>query len=83
MHSLEAISVDTGSEDSEGCLVRLDGKLVGVLVRLAAPEHGDLVGRWFLEAGFGPLRDARCLAPTAEEAVRQLHSRVAGKLRSA
>ena len=50
--------VETGSADEDGCLVYADGRLVAVLVRLADPVHGDLVGGWFLEAGFGPCASA-------------------------
>ena len=50
---LEPARVETGSTDEEGYLVRADGRLVAVLVRLSE-EQGELVGSWFLEAGFGP-----------------------------
>lgn len=53
---LEPARVATGSTDEEGYLVRADGRLVAVLVRLSDAQ-GELAGRWFLEAGFG-----RCVA---------------------
>lgn len=53
------IRVNTLSEDAEGRLVMWQGALVGVLVRLDAPEQGDAVGGWSLEAGFGPLEFLR------------------------
>ena len=45
--------VATGSMDEEGLLVLADERLVAVLVRLSGEEHGELIGAWFLEAGFG------------------------------
>jgi len=51
---LQPVPVHTGSGDEDAQLVLADGRLVAVLVRLADPMHGSLVGRWFLEAGFGP-----------------------------
>ena len=50
---LEPARVETGSTDEEGYLVRADGRLVAVLVRLSDAQ-GELAGRWFLEVGFGP-----------------------------
>ena len=47
------ISVDTQSEDEQGCLLFSEGKLVAVLVRLANHVHGADHGAWYLEAGFG------------------------------
>lgn len=44
--------------DGDGRLIFADGRLTGVAVRLSG-EHGDLAGRWFLEAVFG-----RAQAPT-------------------
>jgi hypothetical protein len=50
----QPVRVDTSAKDEEGCLVFADGRLVAVLVRLS-DEHGEMAGRWFLEAGFGRL----------------------------
>ena len=55
---LQPVQVATGSDDHESRLVFSDGFLVAVLVRLSA-QHEDGAGRWFLEAGFGPLDDPR------------------------
>ena len=52
---LQAVQIRTGCEDKEGRLVFVTGELVAVLVRLDDEVHGDDRGRWFLEAGFGPL----------------------------
>jgi hypothetical protein len=51
--SLQSVAVLTESEDEDGVLVRVDDRLVAVLVRLSAPYHGGIKGHWFLEAGFG------------------------------
>jgi hypothetical protein len=50
----QSIPISAGGGDEEGCLVLQDGRLVAVLVKLSA-LHGDLAGRWYLEAGFGLL----------------------------
>ena len=39
--------------DENGLLVRADGRLVAVLVRLGE-THDSLAGAWFLEIGFHP-----------------------------
>ena len=42
---------------------------MAVLVRLDGKEHGDLRGRWLLEAGFGPCaQEPRPMFGTLEEA---------------
>ena len=38
--------------DGEGCLVLSDGRLAAVAVKLSQ-GHGELAGRWFVEAAFG------------------------------
>lgn len=57
MMSVQFVPQDilTGSPDQTGHLVLADGKLAAILVRLDDPAHGDDLGRWFLEAGFGRL----------------------------
>ena len=52
--TLMATKVATGTADGEGNLIFRDGELLAVVVRLEDPMHGDLVGKWHLEAGFGP-----------------------------
>ena len=47
------VRVATGA-DEDGCLVFSDDRLVAVLVRLS-DRHEIAPGRWFHEAGFGPL----------------------------
>jgi len=38
---LQPISIETGNPDQAGMLVMANGLLVGVLVRLDAPEHAQ------------------------------------------
>ena len=57
--NLHSITLDTCSADEDGRLILSDNRLVGVVVRLEDSEHGGLCGRWSLEAGFGPLEQAR------------------------
>ncbi|MDG2520375.1 hypothetical protein P7B02_02385 [Caulobacter segnis] len=47
------VTVATDSADREGFLMLADDQLVGVIVRLAGSEHGQLQGAFYLEAGFG------------------------------
>ena len=56
---LQPIAVDTASPDRDGMLVIANGMLVGVLVRLEAPEHETLTGSWSVEATFGGLQGLR------------------------
>jgi len=49
------VPVHTGSPDQDGCLLFADGRLVAVLVRLSGEHDPELVGKWFLEHGFGRL----------------------------
>ena len=51
---LQPVRVATGSADQDSQLVFADGFLVAVLVQLS-DDHGDDTGKWFLEAGFGPV----------------------------
>jgi len=55
------VPVHTASGDEDGQLALVDGRLVAVLVRLGDEAHEEMVGTWFLEAGFGPC--ARVAAP--------------------
>lgn len=55
---LQPVQVATKSDDTDSQLVFADGFLVAVLVRLSE-QHEDDAGRWFLEAGFGPI-DLNC-----------------------
>ena len=51
---LQPVSVATGDESGVGHLVFAEGHLVAVLVHLC-DEYGDDAGKWYLEAGFGPV----------------------------
>lgn len=51
---LRPVEILTDSGDNDGRLVLTKGRLVAVLVQLADQAHAELVGSWFLEAGFGP-----------------------------
>ncbi|WP_461225574.1 hypothetical protein [Methylobacterium sp. CM6247] len=55
---LQPVQVRTGSNDTASQLVFADGFLVAVLVQLCE-HHEEDAGRWFLEAGFGPV-DHQC-----------------------
>jgi hypothetical protein len=57
--AFQSILVDTSSDDEEGRMIMLGGRLVGVLVRLDGIEHAPLQGSWSLEAGFGPMDSLR------------------------
>ena len=46
------VKVATGSDDEDGRLVLVQGRLVAVLVRLDDATHGPARGQWSLEAGF-------------------------------
>ncbi len=50
---LQPVRVATGSPDEKGCLVFDDDqRLIALLVQLS---DEDEAGRWFYEAGFGPM----------------------------
>jgi hypothetical protein len=66
---LHPIEVLTASQDREGQLVLVDGKLAAVLVRLADTCHDPLFqGAWYLEAGFGALDGRHGLFASLDEA---------------
>ncbi len=50
--AFQPVSVNTGTDDEDGMLVFIEGRLVAVLVQLSG-LHDDREGSWFLEAGFG------------------------------
>ena len=71
--SFQPIEVLTASEDREGCLVLVDGKLAAVLVRLNDQAHEPLLrGAWYLEAGFGFLDGRHELFASLEEAAASI-----------
>jgi hypothetical protein len=71
--SFQPIEVLTASEDREGCLVLVDGKLAAVFVRLNDVAHEPLLcGAWYLEAGFGLLDGRHELFASLEEATASI-----------
>ncbi|MCJ2083545.1 hypothetical protein [Methylobacterium sp. J-090] len=73
---LQPISVETGSPDQVGMLVMANGLLVGVLVRLDAPEHARC-GAWFMEVGLGRLAGVRApVFDTLDDATRWMRQRL-------
>ncbi|MCJ2080177.1 hypothetical protein [Methylobacterium sp. J-090] len=75
---LQPVSVETGSPDQAGMLVMANGLLVGVLVRLDAPEH-ERSGAWFMEVGLGRLAGVRApVFDTLEDATRWMRQRLKG-----
>ncbi len=62
--NLQHVRVATHSADESGCLVFTEDRLVAVIVHLADAMHAELIGSWFLEAGFGPC--AVSVPPTFE-----------------
>ena len=63
----------TDSEDHEGCLVLTDGRLAAVLVHLTDPVYDpELLGAWYLEAGFGVLEMRHDVFASLEEAVEAI-----------
>jgi hypothetical protein len=76
--SFQPIEVLTASEDREGCLVLVDGKLAAVLVRLNDQAHEPLLrGAWFIEAGFGLLDGRHELFASLEEAAASIERHLA------
>lgn len=53
---LQPVQVATGSNDQESRLVFDEGFLVAILIQLSELHETD-AGKWFLEAGFGPVDD--------------------------
>jgi hypothetical protein len=59
------VSVLASHDDRHARLAFVDDMLAAVIVRLDDEAHGDLVGTWFLEAGFGCCADAMLRRPFA------------------
>jgi hypothetical protein len=71
--SFQPIEVLTASEDREGRLVLVDGKLAAVLVRLSDKAHDPLLrGAWYIEAGFGLLDGRHGLFASFDEAIASI-----------
>jgi hypothetical protein len=68
-----AVQVETGSWKEAGAepgqMIMVNGRLVAILVHLTGPYNTpELRGKWFIEAGFGPLCGKHELFSTLEEA---------------
>jgi hypothetical protein len=50
--SFQPVTLDGDAPDREGTLVFRNGRLLALLIRLEE-FHGDLAGKWFVEATFG------------------------------
>jgi hypothetical protein len=71
--TFQSIEVLTASEDREGCLVLVDGKLVAVLVRLNDRAHDPLLhGAWYIEAGLGVLEGQHQMFASLDEAAASI-----------
>jgi hypothetical protein len=51
--TLQPVRIETGTEDEDGYLVFIEGRLAAILVRLS-DQHEELTGCWYYEHGFGP-----------------------------
>ena len=73
---LRPVRIAAKCGDEEGLLV-FDGeeRLLAVLSCLEAEFYEDR-GKWFLEAGFGPLSDGSRLFETREEALEWIERRM-------
>ena len=71
--TFQPIEVLTASEDREGYLVLVNGKLAAVLVRLSDEAHKPLLrGAWYIEAGFGLLDGRHELFASLQEAIASI-----------
>jgi len=71
--TFQSIEVLTASEDREGCLVLVDGKLAAVLVRLNDRAHDPLLqGAWYIEAGLGVLEGQHQMFASLDEAAASI-----------
>ena len=53
-YALQPARIAVEGADETGVIVRVDDRVVAILVRLDAEHYEDDQGRWYLEAGFGP-----------------------------
>ena len=73
---LQPVKVATGTDDESGVVVLLDGRMVAVLVKLAAECHGDMAGHWHVEAAFGPVGQTASTFPQIAGALRWIAQRL-------
>ena len=68
------VRVGVGNRDEDGRMVMVNGRLVAILVHLTGPyDTPELRGKWFVEAGFGPISGKHELFSTWEEAEAWVH----------
>ena len=80
--SVQPVTVATGSDDREGCLLFAEDQLVAVLVCLSG-QHSGVAGRWYLEAGFGRLDGPEHpVFPDIESAQAWAQARLASRRRA-
>jgi hypothetical protein len=73
--SYHRVRIATDSEDDEGLLAMVDGRLVAILTRLDAPFHGEQRG-WWHECGFGRHDGRPDLFPTLADVTRWIVRRL-------
>ena len=75
MITLQPVDVLTGSNDREGRLLLVDGRLAAVLIRLDDQAHiGLLRGAWYIEHGFGSLEHHHEIFASLDEAAASIVS---------
>ncbi len=52
-YALEPVKVAVSKHDENGVIVRVNDRIVAVLIRLDAAFYNEDRGHWYLEAGFG------------------------------
>ena len=76
MVTFQRTQVATDCKDREGCILFVDGAVIAIIVRLDAPEHGAIQGKWFLEAGLGRCARVAPLFDTIDDALAWVEKRV-------
>jgi hypothetical protein len=76
--SVELKEIQIASDyDHDGRLILIDGRLVAVMVRLSE-LHEQLAGRWYLETGYGVLKNERPSFLDLDSAVEWIQCRLTG-----
>ena len=70
----DRLATKDGSE--EACLIRVQGSLAAVLVRLEAVEDDTHEGSWYLASGFGPWDREDLTFPTLDEAEQWVRTKL-------
>lgn len=74
-YEFRSVRLSTGSGDTDGRLVFIEGNLAAVIVLLADEAHGDQRGLWSMEADFRIGLSSPPLFNSPYEAVAWLRSR--------